>query len=144
MLEGYLGQLFTGASGSVVKRIIADKGAKVGSKIISNGLIGTLEKVIEKSPMIGVVGEVAEESAVELGDQLNDIGSGIRKELNYRQITNAGITAIGMAGTNTVPVYAAKGYMKVTEYNQVKKVNKEINSLTNQLSNPYINDSDKK
>ena len=43
-----------------------------------------------------------------------------------------------------MPVYAAKGYMKVAEYNQVKKVNKEINSLTNQLSNPYINDSDKK
>jgi len=144
LLEGYLGQLFTGASGGVVKRIIADKGAKAGSKIISNGIMGTLEKAIEKSPMIGVVGEIAEESAVELGNQLNDMNSGIRNELDYRQITNAGIIATGMAGTNTVPVYAAKGYMKAVEYNEVKKVNKEINSLTNQLSNPYISDPDKK
>ena len=143
-LEGYLGQLFTGVSGNVVKKIIADKGAKAGSKIISNGIVGALEKAVEKSPMIGVLGEVAEESGVELGDQLNDISSGIRNELDYRQITNAGIIATGMSGTNTVPVYAAKGYMKVAEYNQVKKVNKEINKLTTQLSNPYINDSDKK
>ena len=144
LLEGYLGQLFTGASGAVVKRIIVDKGAKAGSKIISNGIMSTLEKTIEKSPMIGVVGEIAEESAVELGNQLNDMNSGIRNELDYRQITNAGIIATGMAGTNTVPVYAAKGYMKAVEYNEVKKVNKEINSLTNQLSNPYISDPDKK
>jgi hypothetical protein len=143
-LEGYLAQLFTGASGNVVKKIIADKGSKAGSKIISNGIKGTLEKAIEKNPMIGILGEVAEESTVEFGDQLNDMNSGIRKELDYRRIANSGIIATGMSGTNTVPVYAAKGYMKAVEYNQVKKVNKEINSLTNQLSNPYISDPDKK
>jgi hypothetical protein len=144
LLEGYLGNLFTGASGAVVKRILTDKGTKEGAKVISNGLMSTLEKAIEKNPMIGVLGEVAEESSVELGNQLNDINSGIRKELDYRSITNAGIIATGMAGTNTVPVYGAKGYMKMAEYNQVKAINKEINTLTNQLSNPYINDSDKK
>jgi hypothetical protein len=144
VLEGYLGQLFTGASGAVVKKIIMDKGAKAGAKIISNGIVGTVEKAIEKSPMIGVLGEIAEESAVELGNQLNDINSGIRTELDYRQITNAGIIATGMAGTNTVPIYAAKGYMKATEYNKVKQVNKEINGLTTQLSNPYISAPDKK
>jgi hypothetical protein len=144
VLEGYLGQLFTGASGAVVKKIIMDKGAKAGAKIISNGIVGTVEKAIEKSPMIGVLGEIAEESAVELGNQLNDINSGIRTELDYRQITNAGIIATGMAGTNTVPIYAAKGYMKAAEYNKVKQVNKEINGLTTQLSNPYISEPDKK
>jgi hypothetical protein len=144
LLEGYLGQLFTGASGAVVKRIITDKGTKAGSKIISNGLVGMLETAIEKNPLIGVIGEVAEESGVELGDQLNDINSGIRKELDYRAIANAGIIATGMAGTNTVPVYAAKGYMKAAEYNKVKAVNKEINNLTGQLSNPFMSDSDKK
>ena len=144
LLEGYLGNLFTGASGAVVKRIITDKGTKAGSKIISNGLMSSLEKAIEKNPMIGVIGEVAEESGVELGNQLNDINSGIRKELDTRSIINAGIVATGMAGTNTVPVYAAKGYMKAKEYNQVKTVNKEINSLSSQLSNPYISDADKK
>ena len=115
-LEGYLGQLFTGASGNVVKKIIADKGSKTGSKIISNGIVGTLEKAIEKSPMIGILGEVAEESAVELGDQLNDMNSGIRNELDYRRITNSGMIATGMSGVNTIPVYAAKGYMKATEF----------------------------
>ena len=144
LLEGYLGQLFTGASGAVVKKILVDKGSKTGSKIISNGLMSTLETAIEKNPMIGVVGEIAEESSVELGNQLNDMNSGLRKELDYRAITNAGIIATGMAGTNTIPVYGAKGYMKAAEYNQVKSVNKQINTLTNQLSNPYISDSDKK
>ena len=144
LLEGYLGQLFTGASGAVVKRIITDKGTKVGSKIVSNGLMGMLETAIEKNPLIAVVGEVAEEGGVELGNQLNDMNSGIRKELDYRAIANAGIIATGMAGTNTVPVYAAKGYMKVAEYNKVKSVNKEINNLTGQLSNPFVSDSDKK
>lgn len=143
LLEGYLGNMFTGASGAVIKRIITDKGVKAGSKIVSNGLMSSLEKAIEKNPMIGVLGEVAEESSVELGNQLNDINSGIRKELDTRSIINAGIVATGMAGTNTVPIYAAKGYMKAKDYNQVKTVNKEINNLSAQLSNPYISDSDK-
>ena len=144
LLEGYLGQLFTGVSGSVVKKILTDKGTKEGAKVISNGLVSILEKAVEKNPAIGVLGEIAEESAVTLGNQLNDISSGIRKELDYREITNSGLIATGMSGTNTVPVYGAKGYMKMIEYNQVKALNKEINTLTNQLSNPYINDSDKK
>ena len=143
LLEGYLGNMFTGASGAVIKRIITDKGVKAGSKIVSNGLMSSLEKAIEKNPMIGVLGEVAEESSVELGNQLNDINSGIRKELDTRSIINAGIVATGMAGTNTVPIYAAKGYMKAKDYNQVKTVNKEINNLSTQLTNPYISDSDK-
>jgi hypothetical protein len=144
LLEAYLGELFTGASGRIVQKILTDKGTKAGSKIISNGLMGTLESAIEKNPMIGVLGEVAEESGVELGNQLNEINAGVRKELDYRSIANAGIIATGMAGTNTIPIYAAKGYMKMAEYNQVKAVNKEINTLTNQLSNPYISPSDKK
>jgi hypothetical protein len=144
LLEGFLGHLFTGASGAVVQKILTDKGSKLGSKIVSNGLMSTLEKAIEKNPMIGVLGEVSEESAVELGNQLNDINSGIRKDLDHKAIINAGIIATGMAGTNTVPIYAAKGYMKAKDYNQVKSVNKEINNLSTQLSNPYISDSDKK
>jgi hypothetical protein len=143
LLEGFLGNLFTGASGAVIKKIVVDKGIKEGSKIVSNGLMSTIEQAIEKNPMIGVLGEIAEESSVELGNQLNDINSGIRKELDQRSIINAGIIATGMAGTNTVPIYAAKGYMKAKDYNQVKSVNKEINNLSAQLSNPYINDSDK-
>jgi hypothetical protein len=144
LLEGYLGQFFTGASGRIAQKILVDKGTKAGSKIISNGLIGALEKVIEKNPVVGVLGEVIEESGVDFGNQINEINAGIRKELDYRSIANSGLSSIGMAGTNTVPIYAAKGYMKLKDYNQVKAVNKEINGLTNQLSSPYLSDSDKK
>jgi hypothetical protein len=144
LLERYVGQFFTGISGSVAKRIIADKGAEAGSKILANGWKSMVENAIEKNPLIGAVGEVVEEGGVELANQLNDMNSGIRKELDYRAIANAGIIATGMAGTNTVPVYAAKGYMKAAEYNKVKSVNKEINNLTTQLSNPFVSDSDKK
>lgn len=144
LLESYLGHLFTGASGAAIGKILEKKGAEAGSKLLSNGLINSLANAIEKNPLIGVVGEVAEESGVELGNQLNDINSGIRNELDYKSIVNAGLIATGMAGTNTVPVYAAKGYMKSKEYSQLKSVNKEINNLSTQLSNPYVNEADKK
>jgi hypothetical protein len=144
LLESYLGHLFTGASGAAVSKILEKQGTEIGSKLISNGLVNTLANAIEKNPLIGVLGEVVEEGAVELGNQLNDIKSGIRKELDYRAIANNGIIATGMAGTNTVPIYAAKGYMKSKEYNQLKNVNKEIHSLSSQLSNPYVNKDDKK
>jgi hypothetical protein len=144
LLESYLGHLFTGASGAAIGRILEKKGAEAGSKLISSGLVNSLSNAIEKNPLIGVLGEVAEESSVELGNQLNDMKSGIRNELDYKSIINAGLIATGMAGTNTVPVYAAKGYMKSKEYNQLKNVNKEIQGLSTQLSNPYINEDDKK
>ena len=144
LVNGYLGHLFTGASGAAIGKIIENTGGKTASKIVSNGVIGALSNAIEKNPLIGFLGEVAEESGQEYAEQLTDINSGIRKELDYRSISNAGIIATGLGGVNTTSVYGAKGYMKAAEYNQVKSVNKEINSLTNQLSNPYISDSDKK
>lgn len=143
IMEGFLGQMFAGASGAAVKRIIGETGIKVGAKTVSKGIVNSLSTAVEKSPFIGLLGEVAEESTVELGEQLTDMASGIRKELDIKAITNSGIIATGMGGINTTSVYGAKGYMKANEYNQVKKINKEVNNLSQQLSNPLIPDDNK-
>ena len=143
IMEGFLGQMFAGASGAAVKRIIGETGIKVGSKTVSRGIVNSLSTAVEKSPFIGLLGEVAEESTVELGEQLTDMASGIRKELDIKAITNSGIIATGMGGINTTSVYGAKGYMKANEYSQVKKINKEVNNLSQQLSNPLIPDDNK-
>jgi hypothetical protein len=43
----------------------------VGSKIIGKSFRSTIEKSI-KNPLVGAIGEVIEESAVEFGNQAND------------------------------------------------------------------------
>jgi len=126
-LEATLGHLFTGASGAVAKKILADKGVEAGSKIISNSFKKTAEKTIEKSPLAGLLGEFVEESAVEFGNQSNDIASGIRDGYDPRAILNAGISSTGLGGINTVAVYGAKGLVANDKYQKVKKINKEIN-----------------
>jgi hypothetical protein len=40
----------------------------------------------KKNPLVGAIGEVIEESAVEFGNQANDIASGIRTEFDIRAI----------------------------------------------------------
>lgn len=143
LLEAYLGQLYTGASGAAVKSILAKTGVKEGAKTLSKGIVNTLATAIEKNPFVGLIGEVAEESSVEFGEQLVDMASGIRTELDLKAITNAGISSLGMGTTNTVAVYGAKGYMKASEYNQVKKVNKEIDNLSRQIANPLTPNDNK-
>lgn len=143
VLEATLGHLFTGASGGVIKKILADKGVEAGSRIISNSFRSTIEKSIAKSPLAGAFGEMVEESAVEFGNQLNDIDSGIRTEFDVRAIKNAGISAMGMGGVNTVAVYGAKGYIKAKDYNALKSVNKEIDKLSTQLTNENISPENK-
>lgn len=142
-LEATLGHLFTGASGAVAKKILADKGVEAGSKIISNSFKKTVEKTIEKSPLVGLFGEFVEESAVEFGNQSNDIASGIRDGYDPRAILNAGISSTGLGGVNTVAVYGAKGLMAHEKYQKVKKINKEINSLSEQLENPNLSQENK-
>ena len=143
VLEATLGHLFTGASGGVIKKILADKGVEAGSRIISNSFRSTIEKSIAKSPLAGAFGEIIEESGVEFGNQLNDMSSGIRTEFDVRAIKNAGISAMGMGGVNTVAVYGAKGYIKAKDYNALKSVNKEIDKLSTQLTNENISPENK-
>lgn len=144
VLESTLGHFFSGASGAVAKRILKDKGVEVGSKILSNSFRRFAEKNIMKSPVIGLVGEVLEETAVEGGNQLNDFSVGIRKEFDGRSAINAGLSAIGLGGTNTVSVYGAKAYMSANKYSQIKKTNKAIARLQNEINNEGISEESKK
>lgn len=133
ILESVLGKLLTGASGAVTKKILANEGSKKGAKIISNSFKELLETSIEKSPVLPLFGEILEESLVSVGEQLTDISTGIKTEFSMREVINSGISAVGMGGTNTVSIYAAKGYVSSKKYKQLKKVNKNLSKLSNQL-----------
>lgn len=143
ILEGYLGKLFSGASGLAVKRILADKGIEEGSKIVKKGIISSLSNVIGKSPIVGLVGEMGEEGSVEFGNQTIQILNGTRQDYDIKQIGNAAISSSGMGLTNTTAVYGAKGYMKASDYKKAKKVNQEIDRSISELSNPILTDADK-
>ena len=122
LLEAYVGKFFSGASGAVAKRILVEKGAKEGAKVIAKGFKGIAMEAIEKNPVVGLVGEVIEESSVELGNQLIAIANGTRKELDMRQVYNAGLSSTGMGGVNTVAVYGAKGYVKASDYKKTREI----------------------
>lgn len=143
IIEAVTGHLFTGASGAVMKKILAEKGVEAGSKIISKSLRSTIEKSIEKNPFVGALGEVVEESAVEFGDQLNDMSSGIRTEFDVHAIKNAGLSATGMGGLQTLGVYGAKGYVKAKDYAKLKATNKEVFKLRGEIVNGNLSDENK-
>lgn len=144
VLESTLGHFFSGASGAVAKRILQDKGVEVGAGILSKSFRAFAEKNIMKSPVIGLVGEVLEETAVDGGNQANDIAIGIRKEFDGRSAINSGLSSLGLGGTNTVSVYGAKAYMSSKKYSQVKKTNKAIFRLQNEMNNDGISEESKK
>jgi hypothetical protein len=143
IIEATTGHLFTGASGAVMKKIIADKGVDVGSKIIGKSFRNTIEKSIEKNPLVVAVGEVIEESAVEFGNQVNDMSSGIRTEFDFHAIKNAGLSATGMGGLQTLGVYGAKGYVKAKTYAKVKATNKEVFKLRSEIDNGNLSPENK-
>jgi hypothetical protein len=143
IIEAVTGHLFTGASGAVMKKILADKGVEAGSKIIGKSFRSTVEKAIEKNPLVGAVGEVIEESAVEFGNQLNDMSSGIRTEFDVHAIKNAGLSATGMGGLQTLGVYGAKGYVKAKDYAKLKATNKEVFKLRSEINNGNLSDENK-
>lgn len=143
IIEAVTGHLFTGASGAVMKKILAEKGVEQGSKIIAKSFKSTIEKSIEKNPLVGAFGEIVEESAVEFGNQLNDMSSGIRTEFDFHAIKNAGLSATGMGGIQTLGVYGAKGYVKAKEYAKMKAVNKEVFKLRNEIETGNLSDENK-
>jgi hypothetical protein len=144
VLESTLGHFFSGASGAVAKKILKDKGVEAGSKILSNSFRRVAEKSIMKNPIVGLVGEVLEETAVEGGEQLNDFSVGLRDNFDGRAAINAGLSSLGLGGTNTVSVYGAKGYMSAKKYSQIKKTNKAISRLQNEINNEGISEESKK
>ncbi len=143
IIEAVTGHLFTGASGAVMKKILTEKGVEQGSKIIGKSLKSTIEKSIEKNPFVGALGEIVEESAVEFGNQLNDMSSGIRTEFDVHAIKNAGLSATGMGGLQTLGVYGAKGYVKAKDYAKLKATNKEVFKLRGEIANGNLSDENK-
>jgi len=143
LLEATIGTLVEGVSGQAIRNIISNKGAQEGARIVANGFRSMFAKAVEKNPLLGALGEVIEESTVEFGEQLNDMNSGIRKELDFHSIANAGLSAVGMGTVTTVPVYAAKKYSTHKDYKEMKDVNKQIFKLTNELNNPEISETTK-
>lgn len=144
VLESTLGHFFSGASGAVAKKILQDKGTEVGSKIISNSFKSFAEKNILKSPVVGLFGEFFEETAVDAGEQLNDIAVGLRDSFDGKRAINAGISSLGMGSTNTVSVYGAKAYMSAKKYNQVKRTNRDITRLQDEINKEGISEESRK
>ena len=143
VLEATLGQLLTGASGNVTKKILSTEGSKKGAKIISDSFKEMLESSIEKSPILPLFGEILEESLVSVGEQLTDISTGIKTDFSMREVINSGISAIGIGGTNTVSVYAAKGYVSAKEYRELKQVNKKLSKLSDEVLNSNLSTNEK-
>lgn len=143
VIEATVGSLFTGASGAVAKRIIADKGVEAGSKIIAKSFRGTLEKTVAKNPIVGAVGEMVEEGIVEGAHQTKDIISGIREDYDLHAIGNASVSSTGMGGVNTLAVYGAKGYVKAKDYAKLKSTNKEVFKLRSEIENGNLSDENK-
>lgn len=144
VLESTLGHFFSGASGAVAKKILQDKGTELGSKIIGNSFRNFAEKNILKSPVVGLFGEFFEETAVDAGEQLNDIAVGLRDSFDGKRAINAGISSLGMGSTNTVSVYGAKAYMSAKKYNQVKRTNRDITRLQDEINKEGISEESRK
>jgi hypothetical protein len=132
-LEATLGQLLTGASGAVTKRILMNEGSKKGAKIITDSFKSVLENTIEKSPLLPLFGEMLEESLVSVGEQLTDISTGVKTDFDMREVINSGISATGMGGVNTVAIYGAKGYVSAKDYVKLKQINKSLSKLSNEV-----------
>jgi len=143
MLEATLGQLLTGASGAVTKKILINEGSKKGAKIITDSFKSVLENTIEKSPLLPLFGEVLEESLVSVGEQLIDISTGVKTDFDMKEVINSGLSATGMGGVNTVAIYGAKGYVSSKDYVKLKKINKDLSKLSDEVLASNLPDEEK-
>ena len=143
VLEATLGQLLTGASGNVTKKILSTEGSKKGAKIISDSFKEMLESSIEKSPILPLFGEMLEEGLVSVGEQLTDISTGVKTDFSMREVINSGISAVGMGGANTVSVYGSKAYVSAKEYRKLKQVNKKLSKLSLEVLNSDLSNKEK-
>lgn len=142
-IEATFGHIFTGATGAVVGKILRAEGAN-GAITLKNSFVSVAEKYIMKNPMVGFVGAVLEEGGVDYSEQMNDIATGIRKEIDVKQIYNSSISSLGFATPGTVSVYGAKAYMSSKKYAKVKSVNKQIYNLTSEINKDGTSEASKK
>jgi hypothetical protein len=142
-LMATFGHVFTGAAGAVMSKILQAEG-NAGAELIGNAFKNIAEKNIMKSPLVGVFGEALTFGAIDIGNQLNDMATGIRKELDVRQAFNSSITGIGMGLPGAVSVYGAKAYVSTKNYLKVVDTNKQIYYLTSEINKPETTESSKK
>jgi hypothetical protein len=143
-IEANLGHVMSGASGAAVKKILAKEGVEATSKIMSKSFRKIMAKFVGENPVVGMVGEVTEETLTSVLNQLNDIATGVRTEsVDFRQAANEGISSLGLGVVNTTAVYGAKAFVKSVDYRQAKKTNKEISRLSSELTNDDLSDANK-
>lgn len=141
--EVVVGKFIEGVSGNVWKNLLLNKGEKEAVKIVTNSFKKTMEKVIGKSPIVGVAAEYTEERVVDAIQQYNDINTGIQAEFNMNQNRGAGLSSTGFSVPNTIGVYGAKGYIKSKTYSKVKATNKEVFKLRSEIENGNLSDENK-
>ena len=143
VLEATLGQLLTGASGAVTRKILVNEGSKKGAKIISDSFKEVLQNSIETSPILPLFGEILEESLVSVGEQLTDMATGVKTDFSMREVINSGISSVGMGGANTVSIYGARAYVSAKEYGQLKQVNKNLSKLSVEVLSSDLSSEEK-
>lgn len=142
-LEVAVGKFMEGVSGNVWKSVLNQKGVNETAKIATNSFKRILEKFVEKSPVVGVAGEYAEERITDGLQQINDIANGVSTEFDWNRNKSAGLSSLGFSLPNATALYGSKAYIKASDYKKTKSVNKEIFGLNNELSNPNLSDPDK-
>jgi hypothetical protein len=99
-------------------------------------------EINRKNPLVGAIGEVIEESAVEFGNQANDIASGIRTEFDIR-LLKCRFVHYGNGRNTNNRCLQAKGYVKAKTYAKVKATNKEVFKLRSEIENGNLSDENK-
>jgi len=143
-LEVAVGKFMEGVGGNVWKNVLTKKGVKETAQIATNSFKKTLEKVVGDSPMVGVVGEYAEERITDGLQQLNDIATGASTEFNWNQNKNAGLSSLGFGLPNATALYGAKAYISNKTKKEVTKTANQITKLQNDLQNPNLSPEKKK
>lgn len=142
-LEVTVGKFMEGIGGNVWKTLLQDKGVKAATSIAKNSFKKSLEKVVGDSPIVGVAGNYVEERLTDYSQQLNDIATGVKTEIDWNQNKGAGLSAHGFGLPNAVALYGAKAYISNKSRQQVKSSNREIMNLQNELQNPDLSPENK-
>jgi hypothetical protein len=143
-LEVIVGKYMEGVGGNVWRSLLKNKGAKEGASIATNSFKKSLEKVVGKSPAVGVAFEYAEERITNGLQQLNDIATGVKTEFDWNENKSSGLSSLGFSLPNSTALYSSKAFISNKSRQKVKSSNKEIMNLQSELQNDNITPENKK
>jgi hypothetical protein len=138
-LEVVVGKFMDGVTGNVWRQVLAEKGAKATTQLATNGFKKTMERIVGKSPIVGVAGEYLEERITDGLQQLTDINTGAKTEFDWEQNREAGFSSLGFSVPNSAAIYSTKAYVSNATRIQAKNANKQIMQLQRDLENPNLN-----